>query len=288
MHLRNQSSWKTKKISLVFFLFLLSILISSEFRNSVFLKGKERINVVLYDETPKYLSFSSSGINYLVEVSPNSKVLVPGGYGLYRVGGLGKLASLEKDPFLIKKTFSGASASFVDLYFYSPGEIYYFDKDKSSKIDILKLVAFSPSNANLIDRMALFFSLLGKDYSDFKVIKIKWEIFVQEKFNKKYQGVFYKKSYRERLPSVQIIYHQSFSTANLLGQILVGEGIRVVDLTKDKQELISSRCRVIAKKNDFIAKDIAEYFNCRLEKGSPPISDIIFQLGSLETQWAVR
>ncbi|MCS6956678.1 MAG: hypothetical protein NZM02_02425 [Patescibacteria group bacterium] len=279
---------RLKKIIFIFFFFILFFILFKELQNSVFLKKKERINILFYGENVKYLSLSSLGINYLLEIPVKTKILVPGGYGFYKVGALGKLASLEKKPEIIERAFSGATSSFVDLYFYSDDKVYYSDSKKESFFSKINFLFFSSSNANFLDRLFLFFKIINKKQSDYKIIKIDFDPFDQEKFNEKYQGIFYKKNYREKKPSLQIIYEKSYSTAYFLSQIINGEGIRVIDLSFEDNNQKMSHCQIITKKIDNISKDLADYFNCQIKKGNPLISDIILKLNSLENQWLIN
>ncbi|MCX7956219.1 MAG: hypothetical protein N2593_03920 [Patescibacteria group bacterium] len=283
-----------KKIIFIFVFILLFFLFINQFFSSVFLKNKERINIIFYDKRVQYFSLSSSGINYLINIPINTKVLVPGGYGFYRVGAVGKLAYLEKNPEIIKKTFSGTTSSFVDLYFYdNKDKIYYYENDKNSIIPRINFLFFSSSNANFFDRIILFFKLFNKRKSDYKIIDIKeFDILNQDDFNKLYQGIFYKKKYREIMSTVQIIYKKDYLTAYFLSQIINGEGIRVVDLDTDKNKRNNKikNCEIITKEINEISKNLAHYFGCNIkkEKNELLISDIIFKIENLENYWSVK
>ncbi|GAB4219716.1 MAG: hypothetical protein Fur009_7150 [Candidatus Microgenomates bacterium] len=279
---------KTKKFITFFLTFLLVVILYKNFSEAVFLKNQERVNVVLYGENSFYLSFSKIGVNYLIRIPVDAKILVPGGYGYYRNGGLGKLSALDKKPEIIKKAYSGATSSFVDLYFYTTDKIYFKNDQKNLSFPKIKTILFDNSNANFIDRLLLIFKIIKSDKSDFKIIDIGEDFFDQESFNKDYQGIFYKKIYRDKMPTVQIIYKKSYRTAYFLGNIIMGEGIRVVDLTEDENMNVETKCQIITKNLDIVTKSLSSYFNCQLKKGEPSISDIILKLGSLEVDWAVK
>ena len=76
-------------IGLVYYLF-------KSITGSVFLKGRDKINVVFYGENTRFYSLDQKNISYLLSFPSSIKVMVPGGYGEYKVGAIGKLASLEK------------------------------------------------------------------------------------------------------------------------------------------------------------------------------------------------
>ncbi|MBW7960397.1 hypothetical protein H3C65_02785 [Patescibacteria group bacterium] len=254
--------------------------------NSVFLKGEERVNVVFFSENTAFFSLSKKDVNYLFEFTPEVELLVPGGYGQYKLGGLGKLVSLEKKPDLFRKTFSVATSSFVDLYFYPRKTDIYYSNNSQSFFPKISDILFSKSNANIVDRLILVTKLFDRNRSEYKIVTNLPLPFSHEEFYKDFQGSFYKTSYREKMTTVQILYQKSYSTALLLSHLIEGEGIRVVDLSED--ENIESRCRVISKSNDFIVEALASFFRCRVEKGKTDVSDIIIKLGNLEKDWAVK
>lgn len=281
---------KTKfKLSVVFLVFIcyVSILIYRNITNSVFLNSKERVNVIFYDETPKFYSLSTVDVNYLIKFPSEIEVLVPGGYGKYRVGALGKLASLENKPEIMKKVFSSTTGTLVDLYFYPKNTEIYYNGSNEKNFPKFSEILFSGSNANTLDRIFLFFKLFDRNDSGYKIVSFKKNIFDEDQFRKNIQGNFYKKIFRRLGTNVQIIYSESYSTAMLFSHILEGEGIRVVDLSKGKISN-SEGCRVITKKTDSVSETIREFFGCRSEIGETTVSDIIFELGGLEKEWAVK
>ena len=218
--------------------------------------------------------------------------LIPGGYGFYRVGALGKFISLEKKPDLFKKVFSASNSFFIDLYFYSKKNEIYFDEKNNKKIwPNFTEIFLNQSNANFIDRLLVFYYLFLKKPSFYQTISI----YNQKKFNhdeffKKIIGTFYKKVYREENLTVQIFYNNDYLTAKLLAEILEGEGIRVVDLSQKKLDLNKS-CEIITSlKNEKLntVKDIKKFFSCNFINGKSSISDIIINLGKLEKEWEVN
>jgi len=282
-----KSTSKISKLIITIAIVLLIVyLLFKNFTSSVFIKEKDRVNVIFYSQNSKFFSFSKKEVNYLIKFPAETEILVPGGYGKYRVGALGKLVSLEKNPDLLKKTFSGATSTLVDLYFYPRKiEIYYAVLDDSN-FPTIGEVLLGRSNANTIDRLFLLFKFFNKNPVDYKIIDLNKALFDQEQFHKDFQGNFYRKTYREIGENVQIIYTRSYSTALLFSQIIDGEGIRVVDLSQGKN--VDKKCQVIIKKLSLISQDIARYFNCQLKIGETTVSDIILELGDLEKDWSVK
>jgi hypothetical protein len=110
----------------------------------------------------------------------------------------------------------------------------------------------------------------------------------REETFKQLQGYFYKKSYRKEKSTVQILYTNNYQTALIISQILEGEGIRVIDISKTQKE--SPRCSIIQNTVPFsqTATHIKSFFQCDIKKGNAEISDILFHIGNLEKEWSVE
>ena len=81
----------------IFLVFLFGIVIFKQYTSSLFSQKKDRVNIVFYGKNTVYYSLGKyDGVHYFISFYPDVKVKVPGGYGNYRVGGLGKLVELEK------------------------------------------------------------------------------------------------------------------------------------------------------------------------------------------------
>jgi hypothetical protein len=305
-HIKNQKSKikipndnQKRPIILYFIVLLLLVLFINSMRSSLFFKHEERVNVVFYDREPVFYSLGiDDGINYYINFYPDIKVTVPGGYGRYRVGGLKKIVALEKKAEIFKKAFSVATSSFVDIYFYTKGEDVYYGKNENENrllIPSVQQFFFSPSNAKFIDRCYVFFKLIGRRKSDFveigpeKKIVQNEELFASDELIKNYQGYFYKKTYRNENLNVQIVYTKSLLTAKTIGSIIEGEGTRVVDFTEADKDMRNTSCKVIEDSQKFsqTALHLSGFFKCSLIKGRTEISDIILDLGSVETDWEI-
>lgn len=283
MALPKKNTWR---IIFVFFLVFFIYFLIKNITSSVFLKNRDRVNVVFYSKNTLFYSLSNSEVNYLLYFSPQTKLIVPGGYGQYRVGSLQKLAFLEKNPEIIKKTFSFNTFSFVDLYFYPKKSEIYYQNEKVRYFPQIREILFYSSNANFFDRMVLIFIFFQKRLSDFKIREID-EAFLDPKlFIKEVEGNFYKKAYRTDQINVQIIYTKSYSTALLLSQIINGEGIRTVDISQSDEKI--SSCVIISKDQSKGVLALKDFFRCGFKKGEPEISDIIIKLGNLEKDWAYK
>ncbi|MEK7633450.1 MAG: hypothetical protein AAB437_01250, partial [Patescibacteria group bacterium] len=75
----------------------------------------------------------------------------------------------------------------------------------------------------------------------------------------------------------------------IIGQMIEGEGIRVVDLSDQGNNL--PKCLLVSNKETSKSKTslrLADFFKCRTQIGETTVSDIILELGSLEKEWAVN
>ena len=277
---------------LIFFAFFLF----HQLKNSIIIKKRGRINVIFYSSAPIFYSLSAEEVNYYLKFDPNAYLSIPGGYGYYRIGGIGKLVALENKPELFKRIFSQAVASMVDLYFY-PREvkIYYDDTQKEPFFyPSFNQIFFYSTNGNLVDRLMVFIFFIKTDRKIFKEIepiyqsnKKNQRIYDDEQFFKINQGIFYKEEFRDLKNNVQILYHRSYKTACKIAQIIEGEGIRVVDI--DYHQAVPKDCLIIEdKKNPSLAAQaLIQFFNCQFKTEKTEISDIILIMGNLEKEWEI-
>ncbi|MBI4973247.1 hypothetical protein HZC27_01420 [Candidatus Roizmanbacteria bacterium] len=282
----------------LFLILLFGLVIFQQYSSSLFFQKKDRVNVVFYGKNTVYYSLGKyDGVHYFISFYPDVKVKVPGGYGNYRVGGLGKLVVLEKKSDLFRKTFSVTTASTVDRYFYTASTDIYYGKEEMDEDSLsfpsFKDIFFSTSNSNVFDRTFVFFQFLGKRVRQFSEIDYKSllgtdeEFFQDKDFAKKYQGFLYNRIYRKEKKTVQIQYEKSYKTALFISKIIEGDGIRTVDLSDTN--FIKGTCEVIEDAETFsqTAKDISGFFGCNLKRGSPASSDILMKLGSVEKEWEI-
>ncbi len=277
-------------ILLIVFLLIFFYLFIKSIKASIFLRNKEKVNIVFYGQNSFFYSFDRvSDTNYLIQISSDLKSLVPGGYGFYRLGSLGKLVSLEKNPDLFQKTYSAATSVIVDFYFYpKDANVYYVNKDKGNIFPSISSILFYRSNANWIDRIFLYFLFLDRNLNHYKIIDSS-NYSDSLSLAKKIQGTLYKRIYRKIGDNVQIIYLKNYQTAVLISNIIDGEGIRVVDISQNDEKL--DKCLLISKKEKLsepIIRDLQSFFHCRVMVGETESSDIIFKLGNLEKDWSAN
>lgn len=290
---------EARRFAAYLFIFLLALaLFVKDLSKSLFFNKKDRINILFYGQTASLYSISlSDNIDYVINFYPDLKVLVPGGYQYYRVGALGKLVNLEHKKGILPKTFSSASSSIVDFYFYPslPAAYYGISNPEKTKIPGLRELFLDSSNAGIFDRIYLysqFFVAQRRNLNrinDIPILKKNNELYLsEEEFAKQSQGIFFNKSYRTEKKTVQIVYSDKVANAVLISRILEGSGIRVVDYSQDNSA--PKNCSVVEETVTFskTSKDLSRFFGCKLTKGRSFVSDIIVRLGEKEKEWAAE
>ncbi len=293
-----------KKINTFYFLlfiiiFLGLIRLMIDFSRSIFFVKKDRINLVFYSQKTQYYSLDTKKkVNYYLNFPADLKMNVPGGYGKYRLGGIGKLIFLEKKPWLLISIFSNATSSFLDFYFYfNQPKIYYgFQINDELSYPSLGMLFYSSSNASFFDRLYLFYYFLKTRKNTFSSLplvydeKKQWD---ENKFFSLTQGYFYQENFYHENLNLQIIYPTKINdndfflsqSLNSLVRVIEGGGIRVSDLTprlKDK-----GGCFVVEDKENFSAtsKKLAEFFNCQLKREKTDPYDVILILNDEAKRW---
>jgi hypothetical protein len=307
----NEGSNKSTKVSksskrttyvyiflVVSILFYLTFITMREFSRSLFVANKERLNLVFYGNESTFYSLSSKDpLDYAISFYPDLKVQIPGGYDFYRIGALGKLVSLENKPEIFRKTFSYATTTFIDIYFYSPKPDIYYGKNKVDEVKLptVQTILFSPSNANVFDRLYLVSLFSNKRAQQIKTLGNAFEevkendiFYITDDFLKKYQGFFYRSVYREEKRNVQILYYGKYRAADAISKIMEGDGIRVSDISETDKQI--KQCVVKENVTSFsqTARDISTFFGCKLERGETDVYDIQVELGEKEDEWEMK
>ncbi len=267
-------------------------------RASLFVSAPDRINLVMYGPRTSFYSLDPKlGRHYQILFPADLKVDVPGGYGQYRIGSLGKLARLDKNTHLIQKTFASTTTTFIH-YTFSPNtdEVFYGSQlDETTSKPSIRHILFDESNAHPLDRLYLAFGLLGENSTAFKIIRYRQDedsvlgetVFNEETFRKNSLGLLFQSSYRDEQASVQVLYPTQYRTGSRIATVLEGNGIRVSDISLDIKR--STQCRVAysADVPTKTARDIATYFSCPLVKEATDVYDILFAVGEREKEWEI-
>lgn len=260
---------------------------------SAFFTKDDRVNILFYSSQSIYFSLEKGGeVHYVTTFNADGRTAVPGGYGIYRMGALGKLIVLEKNPELLKRTFSRITGSMIDYYFYPQTEEIYYGAEERIRIPSLRDILFLSSNANIFDRIYIYMHYIGKHRTDFEEIRIK-KIETRDSvllsdmtFARQYLGYFYHKTLRKENKTVQLLYRDSYTAARSMSRVIDGEGIRVVDIDVMQNQVGPCVVKENTQKNySRTAKVIAQFFHCILIKGKGRISDIVVELGKIEGEW---
>lgn len=295
--LKQQS--QTKKYMLYGFIWLLGIyglfVSLRELRQSVVLESLDRVNVVYYGENVELYSFGiNDNVNYIVSFSHADNVSVPGGYGRYNVGALGKLAQLEKDQPLIGRTFSSMISAHVDYYVMpKKPDVYDGIGTDDPKFEPRQLISqlFSSSyttNAHFFDKLYLSYLLSKHRQKDFAPLRSisettagKESNFSERRFLKKYKGFFYHQSLREEGKQVRVLY-DSYSSAVTLSRVIEGQGIRVVDLSQSDKAKKVVGC-LVEYTEDSSSKTLhylQRTFGCESKKNEIEGADMLITIGA--------
>lgn len=266
---------------------------------SLYFNPVERINFVMYGETPIFYSIGVTEVgNYMMPLYPDLRSTIPGGYGNYRIGALGKLSILENDTSLFQKAFASVTSTFVHFYFADVNDKIYYGKLSSSfqvKGPNIVSILTQTSNASFLDKLYLIGVISQIRNSDYILINTEIlndnnteeTIFDNKNFQRIYQGIFYQDTYRLENLSIQLIYSNQYDTAEKISTILNGNGIFVSDISFQDYE--HDRCVIIEESDEQskTARRIQHYFGCNYKKSETGLYDIQFVLGDLEKSWRV-
>ena len=282
----------------VCFIIYSAFILIRDYTNSSFFSYKDRVNIVVFGKNTNFYSLGiNDNVNYMVSYYPDMRVEVPGGYGFYRIGALGKFLKLEKNPEMLKRTFSSITSTFVTYYFYDSRDEIYYGKVRDTNVTFpsVQSILFSNSNANIIDRIAIILAFSQKKSQDIRLLtRLRTDtddmndiVFNEKSFRDLYLGYFYQNIYRKEKYNIQIIYGKSYKTAQRISDLLEGNGIRVSDYTytENPKEI----CQIVEDKKvvSQTAIGLSKYFGCQIIRGDTDIYDIIFQLGDKERDWEV-
>ena len=296
--MRSKTSQYLYYIIIVFVGFYILFKFYEIFAESLFITAPDRINILLYGPETYYYSLDrANNRDYAIAFQPDVKVDVPGGYGTYRVGSLGKLALLDDDPELIKNTFALTTTTFVHFVFLERNdEVYYGEKIPEIQKPSLKKILFSTSNASILDRLYLALILFDDKADGYQLISFleqKEEVFddisfENELFFKDSIGLLFQETYRDEHESIQVLYPGKYATAQRISDLLEGNGIRVSDISYDISK--HKTCEVVysSDSKSHTARDIGSYFGCSVSPGKTDVYDILFLLGGVEEKWKVN
>jgi hypothetical protein len=266
------------------------------FKQTLFFARKDRVNIVMYGKNTTYFSLGiHTDGDYAISFPADLKMDIPGGYGQYRVGALGKLVSLEKKPQILQNTFSLATYSFTNYYFYTKSAEVYYGKDNHIVLPNIKTLWSASSNAHLLDRIYLIFYFLNKKDNDFHQLSILSEknsdgdeVLDADNFQKSVTGYLFQQSYRNEAKTVQIMYSDSYTNADRVAKMIEGNGINVGDISQNGSFIRGCVIQENSSQESLTSEALVSTFHCRWEKAPTNFYDILFLLGEKEKEWETK
>ncbi len=279
---------RNRKITLIFGLGVLSLILAyilfRGYTESLFNTSLSRINIGIWGKHSYVVSLGKTTKQNYIFLFPNSyEVQVPGGLKGYKIGALGKLADLEKDPQLFAKAMGQGSGVFIHKYIHEPkSEIY----DEDAWLDSIKLVdikrdiegtLLQQGDLSIFDRLYVYFAIRDARPSQTTLVRVKENM---------PELLLYDKVFRNEKKLVQMMYTDSERTAFFISQLLENSGIRVADIAKSTTLL--PNCTIIDSGKTFsqTSKFLSSYFGCDLQKGDTGLYEIQWVLNrGVEERW---
>ncbi len=188
--------------------------------------------------------------------------------------------------------------TFIDFYFYPKKvEINFGKNENTSFIEPrVKNIMLYKSNAEFFDRIYLSYKILTQKKSNLTTLQSferlnenKDLVFDSSRFEETYDGLFYQQTYRNERKSVQILYTNDYTSAFIIGQILENNGIRVVDISRTQEADNTCNISERERKSSKTSINLGLFFQCKVSShATTTISDIIFNLGSIEKEWSSK
>jgi hypothetical protein len=270
------------------FLYMAIVTLRALHTSAIFARH-DRINVAFFGEEATILSFGlTDNVNYIVSLSHEQKIMIPGGYNEYPLGSLGKLVAIEKDPSILQRTFSSMTSAYVN-YYVSPKKPEVYEKPDTDeptyqKLDLITRIFSSKNmtNMNVFDKMYVGYLIAKRRQQDYVVLRGASE----KSFQKKYKGFYNHQSLREEGLEVKILYH-NYKSAVTLSRIIEGQGIRIVDLSPTSRvDFQNCLIRSNLTRSSQTIRFLQHAFHCSLEQGETEGVDIVLYLGKeIENLW---
>lgn len=269
-------------LSVVFLIF--AYFLYKSYSASLYNSSLSRINIGIWGEHSYVLSLGKTTKQHYIFLFGNSyEVQVPGGLKGYKIGALGKLANLEKDPQLFIKAMGEGSGVFIHKYVHNlDPEIYYDDtwldtmQFNDVKKELLKKI-FLPGDLSIFDRVFIYLAIRDARPSQSTLVKVKNEV---------PNLLLYDKIFRNEKKLVQILYTESERTAYFISQLLENTGIRVADISKNTAK--TKGCVIVESTSNFsqTSRFISNYFGCELREGDTGLYEVQWVLDSkVENRW---
>jgi len=277
---KHKTIFINKLIVLLIFLLLVVVYVVHQWRTSIILNEKDRINIAVFCKIPFVYSFNPhNDLAVAAYFWPDNLVKVPGGYDWYRVGSLNLLGKIEKqETAILKSAFSELIGAPVDFVFYPKKaavignpqitfDNFYHDFVKSK----LFTKEFANSTTNLFDRILLkrLFQvsrshLLFLNTDDLTIKKDNHLYYYSDKLDTKLKGMFYHESViNQAYKAVIVTNEEKYKQAEFLLRQLEGVGIKVVDIEL-AEKLKNKKCLIQGAENQKkVLQKLSRLFNCQ-------------------------
>lgn len=299
-HKRSRHSHSIHLARVVFYLWvpvvlvIIGVMIYRGIRTSLFFTPRDRIQVVLYGTRTSFLSLGlQDNIVYRAVFPADLNVVVPGGYGLYRVGALGKLQALEHNPMLLPRAFELATGSVVHYYFLLPEDTIFYGDNQTpmSVVSDARLFLTGVSNASLVDRIYLLSYFLQRKQSAWRDVPLTQNtvngdlVLDAQTTRQNLQGLFYDSMVRNENESVQIQYNAMYDAAQNLAYVMEGSGINVSDMSVADHK--GSGCFIDINHHAITAtvEELRSLLPCPVRDANTGVYDILIILGDREKEW---
>lgn len=256
-----------------------------QYLRSLFSNPLNRINVGIWGKHTYIVSLSNNSTqNYLILFDSTQMIQIPGGLKGYKVGSLGKLASLEQDIQVYKKALGVGGNTFLHRTLFENTDTIYYDERWMEGLSFeqfqneLKSFVFLSGDMSIFDRVFYYQAISRLKPSNTTVVK---------SAQTTSDVVLFDKTFRNERKLVQIMYQNSERTAMLLARTLENTGIRIADISrKDRGE--DKECVVTEQTIPFsrTARFISDFFACKMVEGDTGLYDLRWYLGNeVEERW---
>lgn len=271
-----------KMVVLLVFLGILLIYLFHQWRSSVILNEKDRINIAVFSEMPFVYSINlRKDFAVVTYFDPDYLVKVPHGYDWYRLGSLNLLGKIEKQrDKILRSAFTQLIGAPIDLVFY-PKQAKVISNPKTTfsefYYDFVKERLFSSqyqrSVNNLFDQLLVknLFQvrqdhLLFLDTRDLGFREKNRTYYYSDKLDTRLKGLFYHDSVINQAYKALIITNKdTYLEAQQLLRQLEGIGIKVIDIEVKKGEEHKYCSLAVSQQQLIVGKKLQRLFNCKLK-----------------------
>ena len=271
-----------KLIVVVVFLAILLCYLFFQWRTSIILNEKDRINIAVFSEIPFVYSINlRKDFAVVTYFHPDYLVKVPHGYDWYRLGSLNLLGKIEKQrEKILRSAFSELIGAPIDLVFYPKRAKIISDPELTFSefyYEFIKKELFSSQYQRVIP--SLFDQLLIKnlfqirqdhllflDTADLGFKQKNRTYYYSDKLDTRLKGLFYHDSLISYAFKAVIVTDKNrYQQAQQLLRQLEGIGIKVIDI-EVKKRVENKHCLLaISPDQTIVGRKLQRIFNCKIK-----------------------